>query len=83
MAIGSSRGSTWEAIREQVLQRDNYTCVYCGNEATQADHIIPKSLGGKDELSNLVAACLRCNSTKGNKTNIRLNYYSSRFRGKL
>lgn len=29
------------------------------------DHIIPKSKGGKDELSNYQTMCHRCNETKG------------------
>lgn len=30
------------------------------------DHIIPKSLGGTDDVGNLRPACERCNSTRGN-----------------
>ena len=29
------------------------------------DHIIPKNKGGKDAWANLVAACSRCNTKKG------------------
>lgn len=32
------------------------------------DHATPKSRGGSDDLSNLVAACEQCNCQKGNKT---------------
>jgi len=31
------------------------------------DHIIPKSKGGKDRLSNYQTMCIRCNNEKGNK----------------
>ena len=31
------------------------------------DHIIPKHKGGVDSWENLVAACIPCNTTKGNK----------------
>jgi hypothetical protein len=27
----------WKKQRERVLKRDNYTCMYCGHEATQVD----------------------------------------------
>ena len=30
------------------------------------DHIIPKNKGGKDRWDNLVAACSKCNTKKGN-----------------
>lgn len=56
--------------REYVLQRDGMACVYCGTTeaALQLDHVIPKSRGGSDDPSNLVAACKRCNTSKGAKT---------------
>ena len=31
------------------------------------DHIIPKDKGGGDSWENLVAACIPCNTKKGNK----------------
>lgn len=31
------------------------------------DHILPKSLGGKNEHSNYQTMCAKCNSKKGNK----------------
>ena len=45
-------------------------CQYCWNpipfeEATR-DHIYPKDLGGSNDSFNLVLACRRCNSNKGN-----------------
>jgi 5-methylcytosine-specific restriction endonuclease McrA len=30
------------------------------------DHILPKSLGGKDDLENLQTLCVKCNHKKGN-----------------
>ena len=55
----------WKKQRERVLKRDNYICMYCGQEATQVDHIIPRKRGGGHDLDNLVACCGPCNSRKG------------------
>jgi hypothetical protein len=57
--------------RDNVFKRDNYTCVYCGEDEIRAmtiDHVIPKSKGGKDTWDNLVTACKPCNSEKNDLT---------------
>lgn len=43
-------------------------CAYCGDEATERDHVIPRSCGGVDDLSNWVPACQPCNGSKGQQT---------------
>ena len=52
--------------RYEVLRRDNYTCRYCHSTTNDLtiDHVIPRALGGKDDPSNLVAACRDCNAGK-------------------
>lgn len=67
MSTHSSRGKRWQRIRVMVLERDHYTCVYDGRPATTVDHVVPKAKGGTDELTNLVAACARCNRLKSDK----------------
>ncbi len=55
--------------RREVLRRDHYTCQYCGStKSLTIDHIIPRSKGGKNTWDNVVAACERCNSRKGDRT---------------
>ncbi len=56
--------------RKNVLKRDNYECQYCGarDRPMTVDHIIPKTRGGKDEWTNLVCACVKCNNKKGDRT---------------
>ena len=56
--------------RRNILHRDNYTCQYCGDKRHDLtiDHIIPRSRGGLDAWDNVVAACLRCNVKKGDRT---------------
>ena len=41
----------------------------CGGEATEVDHILPRSRNGSDEPENLAAACRRCNNAKSGKVN--------------
>jgi 5-methylcytosine-specific restriction endonuclease McrA len=56
--------------KKNILRRDNYTCQYCARrgERLTVDHIIPRSKGGETTWINTVAACLRCNLHKGNRT---------------
>lgn len=57
-------------IREYLLEKWGRRCVYC--QATdiplQIEHLIPKSRGGSNRVSNLTFACVRCNQRKGNQT---------------
>ncbi len=71
MARKDLNTSEWKRIRKGVLDRDQHCCAYCGREATTVDHIIPKSLGGDNHPTNLVAACISCNSSKGGVNRIR------------
>jgi len=46
-------------------------CYICGwllsfDEAT-LDHVVPKSLGGKNELNNLEICCAKCNHKKADR----------------
>ena len=55
-------------LRYEILRRDNHACRYCGASAPDVpltvDHVMPTSLGGSDDPSNLVTACRDCNSGK-------------------
>lgn len=79
MAKNSSRGTEWNKLRLVVLERDHYTCAYCGHEADTVDHIIAKNNGGEDIASNLVAACRKCNGLKSDRPLIRTNYLNTRW----
>lgn len=58
------------SIRYEVLKRAKFHCEACGVSADEkgieVDHIHPKSLGGKDDLSNFQALCYSCNAAKRN-----------------
>ena len=51
----------WREIRQEVLQRDDRKCQVCGKEHSgQVHHVIPRSQGGTNDLSNLITLCGRC-----------------------
>lgn len=55
--------------RFRILQRDGFSCAYCGSRPPNArlhvDHIVAVSLGGSDSDANLITACDECNLGKG------------------
>lgn len=50
--------------RRSVFARDGHRCQYCGAQAENIDHVVPRSRGGTHTWDNVVAACRRCNSAK-------------------
>lgn len=59
-------------LRQKIKERDNFTCVECGNSIykepnllLEVDHIIPIAKGGPTEESNLQTLCWKCNRQKG------------------
>ena len=59
--------------RLAIYLRDGLACVYCGigiEEEAQLtlDHVVPHSKNGKNDTLNLVTACKRCNSARGNRS---------------
>ncbi len=63
-------------IREYLLEKFNRKCIYCGisNVSLEIEHLIPKSRGGSNRVSNLGIACRSCNQKKGNKTSEEFGY---------
>ena len=56
----------WRALRSVVFARDGFACNYCGAiDDMECDHVIPVARGGLSVLANLVAACKKCNRSKG------------------
>ncbi len=57
-------------VREYLLEKFQRECAYCGKTdiPLEVEHIVPKSRGGSDRVSNLTISCHKCNQKKGNKT---------------
>ena len=70
-SVDKRKRSVSAALRFDVLQRDNFTCRYCGRKAPEhkivVDHVIPFSKGGKCAVDNLVSACEECNTGKSDR----------------
>ena len=69
------QGSKWirPEKRLAIYHRDGFCCAYCGAGAEDGvlltlDHVLACELGGSNEATNLVTACLSCNSAKQDKT---------------
>lgn len=63
----------WRRLRAWVLSEEP-TCRRCAAEgtstpATDVDHIVPKSSGGTDDVSNLQPLCHSCHSVKTRREN--------------
>ena len=60
--------------RRAVFARDGGRCAYCHAPAETIDHVLPRSRGGGHQWDNVVAACARCNHTKGDRTPAELGW---------
>ena len=49
-------------LRQQVLERDNYTCCECGtsDKKLETHHKVARRYGGKDEIDNIITLCRKC-----------------------
>lgn len=56
-------------IKEYLLAKWGRKCVYCNveNVPLEVEHIVAKSRGGTNRVSNLTLACHECNQAKGNQ----------------
>lgn len=56
----------WKDIRREILERDDFRCVFCGSGGRfsdiilEIDHITPRSAGGGNEPENLRTLCRNC-----------------------
>lgn len=68
----------WEKLKSKAFHRDDFICKYCGFEGQHpwkedgpvditADHVVPLSRGGTNDLENLVCCCIPCNNSKSDR----------------
>ena len=65
----SAKPSKSKDIREKLLQRDGNDCWFCGThmgDDCTIEHLIPKSKGGRNILSNYALAHASCNQKAAN-----------------
>jgi 5-methylcytosine-specific restriction endonuclease McrA len=79
----NTHGHHWirNTTRYRVYQRDGWRCVWCRVDLCRVDpqrrtldHILVRARGGSNATSNLVTACLACNSRRGDKAAITFAY---------
>lgn len=63
-------------IREYLLEKWQRACVFCGitNVPLEIEHLVPKSRGGSNRVSNLAIACHDCNQKKNSQTASEFGY---------
>jgi len=55
--------------RFNLFLRDEFSCQYCGAAGDLTfDHVVPRAAGGITSWENVVAACSKCNLSKGSKS---------------
>lgn len=56
------------AIKDDIRERSEYTCAYCGNHGKQVEHVNPVSEQGVNDPRNLIIACSDCNQRKADRS---------------
>lgn len=66
-AGGTFTAQEWNDLKAQY----GYRCLCCGRQEPEivltVDHVVPISLGGHNDISNIQPLCLSCNTSKGNR----------------
>lgn len=59
------------SVAAKIYPKTNGKCYYCGvhvGENFDIEHVIPWSLGGSDNIENLVPSCKPCNREKATRS---------------
>lgn len=61
------KSDAWQRKRYMVMKRDNWTCLYCGEKATQVHHKrYAKYNIGREPIEWLVSVCNSCHEKQHN-----------------
>jgi 5-methylcytosine-specific restriction endonuclease McrA len=81
-------GGKWirPTTRLAILLRDNLACAYCrasleDGTALSVEHLQARDEGGGNDPTNLVTACVLCNSRRGGHNNEALGLFIRRIAG--
>jgi hypothetical protein len=69
-----------ESLKEIVRKRDSYVCYICENsKELEIHHILPRKLGGRNEVDNLITLCVKCHRhiETGNKVYAKRKCYEN------
>ncbi len=79
-----SAGYVSGTLRYEVLKRAVFRCGLCGasaeDRALEVDHIVPRNIGGSDDLTNLQALCYSCNAMKRDRDTVDFRGMAERYR---
>lgn len=56
----ATKDTNWRNVAAAVKLRDKGMCRLCGRKGVDPHHIVMRSLGGRDEVSNALLTCRRC-----------------------
>ena len=65
----------WQAARLATLRRAGFRCADCGrgdDGTLHVHHVVPRDLGGMDDLANLVVLCPGCHAARHPRLHMRL-----------
>ena len=72
--MSNKHGMNWinKTTRLSIYLRDGMCCAYCGSTLEDGitltlDHLTTREDGGSNKPANLITACHRCNSNRGNR----------------
>lgn len=89
--IKKNKEKLQQEIRIKVREKDNYKCYFCNIDikkvslANTCHHIVPKRIGGSNNIANLITLCNRCHRKLERLNNILIkkveNYYMTEMNG--
>ena len=65
MSSSFYRTQEWRRLRAECIERHPICATAgCGQPSRVADHVIPRSQGGADDIDNLVGRCITCHNAR-------------------